>query len=145
MDLEARERLLRSAGLKILDMAWSGPVPEPSNAWKLIIAGGVTPSAAVQALDGNRHLDEVETKWESIAEDCGLFGGRGEFLIHLAGVGAAMHPWACVQRNSGLSLAHHLAPHAGEPEFVAMSIDGRVVCGVTTEEYDVWVVCKGFT
>jgi hypothetical protein len=90
-------------------------------------------------------VDEVETKWESIAEDCGLFGSRREFLIHVAGVGAAKHPWACVQRNSGLSLAHHLAPDAGGPEFVAMSIDGRMVCGVTTEEYDVWIVCKGFT
>lgn len=28
--------------------------------------------------------------------------------------------------------------------FLAMSLDGRSVCGVTTEEYAVWVVARSF-
>jgi hypothetical protein len=39
-----------------------------------------------------------------------------------------------------MRMANELALVTGEPEFVAMSMDGRVVCGVTTEEYDAWIV-----
>ncbi|WP_406359434.1 hypothetical protein OH782_00125 [Streptomyces sp. NBC_01544] len=145
MDLESRERLLQSAGLTVLDPTWSGDVPGPMEAWRLIIGGEVTPSAVVHFRDGNEHLDEVESRWESIAERNGLFDSRDEFFISVAGVGSVNHPWARVRRNPGLSLAHILAPSVGEPEFVAMSIDGRVVCGVTTEEYDVWIVFRDFT
>jgi hypothetical protein len=145
MDLESRKRLLQSAGLTVLDAAWSGQMPQPMEAWRLIIGGEVTPSAVVHFLDNNEHLDEVESQWESIAENGGLFDSRGEFLISVAGVGSVNHPWARVRRNVGLSLARSLAPSVGEPEFVAMSIDGRVVCGVTTEEYGVWIVFRDFT
>jgi|SRR6185437_705241 len=140
MDLESRSLLLESAGLSVLDAAWSGAVPVPMKAWHLIVDGGVTPTATVRILDDNGHLREVESKWEMIAESAGLFDPRDEFLISVAGAGAANAPWARVRRSSQLTLAYRLASSPGEPEFVAMSLDGRIVCGVTTEEYDVWIV-----
>jgi hypothetical protein len=39
-----------------------------------------------------------------------------------------------------MRLAQRLGSVEGEPEFVAMSLDGRVSCGVTTEEYEVWIL-----
>ncbi|MFG3282548.1 hypothetical protein [Streptomyces sp. NPDC048111] len=68
MDIESREQLLQSAGLTVLDAAWSGEAPEPMEAWRLIIGGEVTPSAIVGFLDGCAHLDEVQSQWESFAE-----------------------------------------------------------------------------
>lgn len=138
MNLEDRERLLREAGLSVLDRAWTGKVPAPRVAWHLIIRGNVAPSVRIAA--SNAHLDEVESEWERIAESTALFGVDGEFLISVSGVGSLDAPWALVRREPRMRLAHLLAPYPGEPEFVAMSVDGRSVCGVTTEEHDVWIV-----
>lgn len=142
MDLEARRLLLESAGLTVLDSAWSGQAPVPIEAWRPIISGAATPTARVRVQEDGRHLPEVQKKWEEIAGNSALFGEQGEFLISVAGEGAAMAPWARVRRTPKMTLARQLAPADGEPEFVTMSIDGRVVCGVTTEEYDVWIVAE---
>ncbi|GAA1287767.1 hypothetical protein Psi02_70330 [Planotetraspora silvatica] len=113
-------------------------------AWRLIIGGEVTPTAMVPTLDGIDQWDEVEAVWDSVARDSGIFGGRNEFLISVAGPGAADAPWAHVRRDSRPKLAHHSFSPVGEPEFVTTSLDGRCVCGVTTEEYAVWVVARSF-
>jgi hypothetical protein len=140
MNLEDRERLLREAGLSVLDGAWTGKVPNPWAAWRLIIGGDVIPAARITDGEDHAHLHEVESEWERIAESAALFGGGGEFLISVSGVGSVDAPWALVRREPRMRLAHVLAPYPGEPEFVAMSVDGRSVCGVTTEEHDVWIV-----
>jgi hypothetical protein len=140
MNLEDRERLLREAGLSVLDGAWTGEVPSPWAAWRLIIGGDVVPDVRIADVEDDAHLDGVESAWERIAESAVLFGGDGEFLISVSGVGSVDAPWALVRRGPRMRLAHVLAPYPGEPEFVAMSVDGRRVCGVTTEEYDVWIV-----
>ncbi|MFI5793428.1 hypothetical protein [Streptomyces sp. NPDC051677] len=142
VDLEARRLLLESAGLSILDPAWSGQAPTPMAAWLPIISGSATPTARVRIQEEGRHLPEVEGKWRDIAESSALFGERGEFLISVAGKGAATAPWALVRRTPEMALAQRIASVGGEPEFVAMSVDGRVVCGVTPEEYDVWIVAE---
>ena len=142
MDLEARRLQLESAGLTVLQSAWSGPAPTPMEAWRVIIGGAAKPTARVRVQDDGRHLREVQEKWEEIAEISGLFGEHGEFLLSVAGVGSVAAPWAHVQRTPNMTLAEQLAPAKGEPEFVAMSEDGRVVCGITTEEYDVWIVAE---
>ena len=49
-------------------------------------------------------------------------------------------PWALVRPNPPLALAYRLGPVYGEPEFVAMDVQGRNVCGVTSEKYDIWIV-----
>lgn len=142
MDLEARRLRLESAGLVVLDEAWSGAGPAPMRAWRPIISGGATPAARVRILEANRHLSEVQDQWEGIAEGLGLFGDKDEFLISVAGVGAANAPWAYVRRAGPLSLAQRIGSVEGGPEFVAMSLSGHVVCGVTTEEYEVWIVTE---
>jgi hypothetical protein len=137
--LEDRERLLREAGLSVPDGAWTGDVPSPWAAWRLIIRGDAVPAARIAYGNDHAHLDEVESEWERIAESTALFGGDGEFLISVSG-GSLDAPWALVRREPRMRLAHVLALYPGDPEFVAMSVDGRSVCGVTTEEYDVWIV-----
>jgi len=137
VDLEARKQVLEKAGLVVLDEAWVGPVPEPMTAWRPIISGAAIPTATVRILKEGRHLPEVQAKWEEIAEESGLFGDHGEFLMSVGGMAAA--PWARVRRTLHMHLAHRLGPKEG-PEFAAMAMAGSVVCGVTTEEYDVWIL-----
>lgn len=134
--------LLESAGLMVLDSAWSGQVPAPMKAWRPIVSGAATPAARVRIQEGGRHLPEVQEKWEEIAENSALFGERGEFLISVAGEGAVTAPWAYVRRTPKMALAQRLSPTKGESEFVAMSVDGRIVCGVATEEYEVWIMAE---
>jgi hypothetical protein len=77
-----------------------------------------------------------------VARDSVLFGKRGEFLISVAGEDAVTAPWAHVRRTPKMVLAQRLALTKGKPEYVAMSLDGHIVCGVTTEEYEVWKSCE---
>jgi len=134
--------MLESAGLAVLDSAWSGQAPLPMEAWRPVIGGAATPTARVSIQKERRHLSEVQEKWEEIAGASALFGERGEFLVSVAGEGADTAPWALVRRTSKMTLAQRLGLIEGEPEFVAISVDGRVVCGVTTEEYEVWIVAE---
>jgi hypothetical protein len=140
MDLERRGSLLKTAGLTVLDEAWSGEAPDPMRAWRPVISGGATPAVRVRIADGNEYLPEVQDHWENVAEQVGIFGDDGDFLISVAGAGAAKAAWARVRRASAMRLAQYLGSVEGEPEFVTMSMDGRVVCGVTSEEYEVWIV-----
>lgn len=93
-------------------------------------------------LESGLHLPEVQEKWEEIAVGSALFGEHGEFLISVAGEGAAAAPWAHVRSTPKMNLAQRLALPEGVPEFVAMSVNGHVVCGVTAEEYEVWIILK---
>lgn len=88
----------------------------------------------------DEYVPEVDRCWESVAEKLGVFGPGGDFLLSVGIDGMGALPWAHVRRGRNLSLARHLADNPGDPEFVTMSVDGRVVCGVTSEEYDVWIV-----
>ena len=145
MDLDSRADALRSAGLSVLDVAWYGKVPSPMAAWQLVIAGRVVPTAVVGRGVGEEFLEEIDVRWAETSESLGLFGEHGDFLISISGAGAASAPWALVRRNPGMCLSGHLGSATGEPEFVTMSMDGRGVCGVTTEEYEVWIVSAAFT
>ncbi|MFC5907925.1 hypothetical protein [Streptacidiphilus monticola] len=140
MDLQARRTLLESSGLDVVDEAWSGSVPEPMAAWRPIISGDATPAARIPIQGPPGHLSEVQARWEQIASESGLFDAEGEFLVSVAGEGTANAPWALVRRMPEMVMAQKLGVVQGEPEFVAMSTSGHVVCGVTTEEYEVWIL-----
>lgn len=140
MDLDSRTRQLEAAGLTVVDSSWAGPAPSPMAAWKLLIGARVVPRVTVRIAENGEHLREVESEWEALASDAGILGNPDGFLISVAGVGAATAPWALVKGASPLQLARELAPTHGSPEFVTMDLGGRNVCGVTSEEYDIWIV-----
>lgn len=134
--------MLESAGLTVLDPAWTGAGPTPMDAWRSVASGNAVPNARVPISDTADHLDAVEERWESICEQFAIFGETADFLISVAGEGATEAPWAWVRRESRMRPAHVLGPIEGEPEFVAMSTGGSAICGVTTEEYEVWIVAS---
>ncbi|MEV4602968.1 hypothetical protein AB0K15_36920 [Amycolatopsis sp. NPDC049253] len=135
-----RTELLRKSGLAVLDTNYSAGGSRPSDVWRLAASGSTVPAATVEVLPDFGYLEEVDRQWQFLAEERGLFGEDGEFLISVAGERVGRLPWARVRRLGRMALAHHLVAYPGEPEFVAMSRDARVMCGVTTEEYDIWIV-----
>lgn len=142
LDLEIRRRMLESAGLTVLDPAWTGVGLSPMDAWRPVISGNAVPNARLPVTEAGDHLDAVEERWEGLCEQFAIFGESSDFLISVAGEGATEAPWARVRPAGRMRLAHVLGPVEGEPEFVAMSIDGTAVCAVTTEEYEVWIVAS---
>ena len=142
MDLDARRLLLQEAGLDVVDQAWSGALPGPMSAWKRVIGGDVRPTGVVRTSDRVDFRSDVESKWERLARRAGILGGSGGFLISIAGVGAVEAPWALVRETAQLDLAGKLSVGRESPEFVAMSLDGESVCGVTGEEDEIWIVLR---
>lgn len=132
--------MLRASGLMVLEASSSFVGPAPMDAWRIIIGGNTVPTVRVATDSEFDYLSDVDRSWESVAEELGIFGNDGEFLISVAGSPIGRLPWARVRPDQDRSLARHLVSNPGEPEFVAMSVDARVICGVTTEEYEIWVV-----
>lgn len=145
VDLDERRQLLESAGLTVLDDAWSSPAPAPMEAWRPIISGAATPAATVQRDETGEYLATADRQWESLSAFVGVIGPDGDFLISVAGEGASTAPWAHVRHTGVISLSSRLGQVPGEPEFVTMAVDGTAVCGVTTEEYEVWIVTASLT
>ncbi|WP_158684434.1 hypothetical protein [Amycolatopsis orientalis] len=138
---ERRTALLRDAGFVVVAANYSFNGPSPEAAWRPVISGDAVPTVRVSHESASAdHEREVDRSWESVAEEFGVFGEGGDFLISVAGEGMGSLPWAHVRRGRNLSPARHLVDYPGEPEFVTMSMDGRAVCGVTTEEYDIWII-----
>lgn len=140
MDLEERRQLLLAAGLEVVADAWTASDVAPMDAWRPVITGLIEPDVRVRIEESGDHLTEVDRQWERLADGAGVFGPDGECLISVAGGGAGVAPWARVRRSSAMSPARVLGAVPGEPEFVALSVDGRVVCGATTEECEVWLI-----
>jgi hypothetical protein len=141
--LDEREAVLRDAGLEVVGTTPDAGGLEPAAAWRQVIGVSVSPSVVVDD-EQEDYLDEVDRRWRGLAEEHGVLAADGSFLVSVAGVGAFGLPWSVV-RLTPVSRLSALVSNPGEPEFVTASPDGRVVCGVTTEEDGVWLVVRPAT
>lgn len=139
--LMATDDRLLAAGFQVIQgTVGSESLLSHAEAWRLIASSSVVPAVKI-AYSGRSSVGAVEDAWREKAFDSGLVGTSGTFLLCLAGLGGATSSWVRV-RLSGRGLDfRNLGPNVGEPEFVAMSDDGRVLIGVTAEEYDRWIIC----
>ncbi|GGZ30814.1 hypothetical protein [Streptomyces poonensis] len=137
MSEPAVTELLGRCGLEVLDEPPAGPLPAPRRAVGITI-GGTEPAAKVP-LAGPALSARVDAAWLQLARDQHIVDTDGRFLITTTMDG----PWIPVRLQGDVRMAEHLvgrgAP-SGHAEFVTMARDGSVMCGVTTEEYDVWLV-----
>ncbi|MEU8388192.1 hypothetical protein [Micromonospora sp. NPDC048842] len=85
-------------------------------------------------------MEQVERRWRRLVHERGLTSDDGTLLISLTGQ-RDDRGWVAVRMPDEPLALDALGPNPGEPEFVAMSLAGDVVCGVTAEEYELWVVC----
>jgi len=137
-----RERLqrLRDAGLVVVEAEWSMTAPvSVRQAWMKISGGHVKPTSTVSRSTRDWWI-QLGREWDITTTDCQLRGPLDRFLIATSGVGSSNLPWTLVSGGSGEGLVRSLSGDPNEPEFVCMALDGHVVCGVTSEEYDYWIV-----
>ncbi|SDO37704.1 hypothetical protein SAMN04487981_110164 [Streptomyces sp. cf386] len=137
MSEPASTELLGRCGLEVLDGLPSDSLPTPRRAVGITI-GGTEPAAKVP-LAGPTLSARVDSAWFQLAREHQVVDAEGRFLITTTMEG----PWVPVRIHGALHMAEHLVGRNAPPghaEFVTMALDGSVMCGVTTEEYDVWLV-----
>ncbi|MGK5640285.1 hypothetical protein ACSNOK_18510 [Streptomyces sp. URMC 126] len=117
-------------------------MPAPWEVWAAVVSVTAEPKAKV-AHGATDALREVDRQWYRCASAASVFTAKGAFLVHVAGTGSLDVGWTPVRWSEGAGPTAHLQ-YDGDPEFVALSEDGRHACAVTTEEYDYWVVDHHF-
>lgn len=134
----ARARIERS-GLETLGEVASAALVDTGLAWRLI--AGLEATVRVPIRSGGQELAQrVDAAWLEQARTHGVIDADGTFLI----AAGYEKPWLKVRWTDRTRLAANLTsdanPRPGEGEFVTLAEDGSVLCGVTAEEYDVWII-----
>ncbi|GHG66137.1 hypothetical protein [Streptomyces griseocarneus] len=139
---EYQLRLISASGLTALKTHHAEGVLTVEQAWMLVASMETVPAATVRNAIPDA-LSEVDRQWLTHASNGPLFAADGTFLISIAGKGSWGAGWTLVKWSSDSELASNLQD-GGDPEFVALSVDGRFLCAATTEEYDHWIVTHHF-
>jgi len=134
-----RDEILIRAGLTVIRDGSPLPAVSPLDAWSKIIGVAVVPEFVVRN-EGPDHLVNIDQCWHQISKREGVLGDDCSFWIHVAGAGALQQEWRKVRISGKLEVARSLGPKPGEPEFLTLSANGQVLCGVTTEEDGIWIV-----
>ncbi|MFF4870263.1 hypothetical protein [Streptomyces sp. NPDC000961] len=132
---------MATTGLTISDDPAPEQVPSVLEAMKSVANWEVRPTVEVP-LSHPEALREVDRQWYAQAAQNGLFDDGKCFLLSISGPGSSAFGWAVVTWTPGAELAPRLARAEEGLDFVAMSVDGRVVCAVTEEEYEYWIVVQ---
>ena len=138
----ALTELLERAGLQVVGHGRVADARPAAAAWRPVIAGNTEPTLAVPD-DHPDLVAELNRQWHRLAVEHGVINRDGEFLISVANQGCTCCErghWTRVRLADHWDLAGPLGPKPGQPEFVAMSLDGESVLGATSEEYAVWFV-----
>lgn len=139
MDADERAALLASAGLSVIAPVWSGAVVEKFQAWRAIIVFDAQPVLKVTDVGGGYQWQQALTFWRAEAAAAGLFSSDGRFLISLADEGNEL-PWCLVRLGDEVGAMEMLMWRSPScDEFVAMSVDGKVVSGIGVEEDGLWI------
>lgn len=129
---------LRAAGLEVLESPYAAPgIPSCMAAWRPVISALAQPTCRI-AHDEEDAPARVEREWRRLLVEHRVVTDDGRLLVSLSGRGG---DWALVRLPHEPVRLGELGPDPGQPEFVAMSVAGDAVCGVTAEEYDMWVIC----
>jgi hypothetical protein len=125
--------VLVGAGLVVLGRVED--VTSPQEVWSAVARLSVQATAEIAGDD----LDSIDQQWLSLAEQNGVIGPDGTFLVSLGGMGDIA--WVHVKRDGVVALARSIARTGRDPEFVAMNTASNFVCAVTSEEYEAWIIC----
>lgn len=134
---------ITNTGLAVVDFPLPEGAPTVLQAWQSLINVEVEPVIKIdqEIPDAQERVDHA---WFSRASENSLFAAGGEFFISVGGAGSLELGWVCVRWLKGVQMASRLMQGDGNLEFLGMSVSGRYVCGVTTEESDYWVAEKWF-
>lgn len=141
MVVDVPTRRIKAAGFDVIDAQYQlEGLPSEMAAWKPVISSLARPDHVVPYSEDDA-LTKVEGHWQRLARQNHVVGPDNTLLVSLTRRRADSGGWVRVALPAGRVDLDKLGPNPGEPEFVAMSMDGSAVCGVTAEEYELWIVC----
>ncbi|MFI8910928.1 hypothetical protein ACIGW4_04820 [Streptomyces sp. NPDC053513] len=136
-------RKLEACGLQVLDLDRSPLLPEVRRAHIAWAGYEVKPTATV-SLARPGVATELDRQWNSLTASVRLMTEAGEFCMPWPGRGLFEIGWIRVKDLVGVDLPSRLLAGAGLTEFLAVSVDGRIMCAVSDEEYDKWIIVHRF-
>ncbi|WNO76344.1 PE-PGRS family protein [Streptomyces sp. AM8-1-1] len=132
-------QLLTRAGLEIVGDGRGDDVLPTWVAMRPVVAGNAEPTVAVRH-DRPDLVAELNAQWFRLAVECGVIGEDGDFLISASG--GAGGGWTRVRLAHSWDLAGTLGDRPGLAEFLTAATDGDAILGMTSEEYETWLVAK---
>ncbi|QKW22060.1 hypothetical protein HUT16_26005 [Kitasatospora sp. NA04385] len=136
---DPRVRLIAACGLTPLPPLPPAAPPPPLALWQRAAAFEAVPTRTVP-LDTPDPAAGTDRAWLQLARSTGLFAPDSTFLLHIGARGLGRLDWTLVRHHPGARLAALLGDHPDQPEFLALSPNGRTALAVTTEEYDIWLL-----
>ncbi|MEU8887579.1 PE-PGRS family protein [Streptomyces sp. NPDC048442] len=132
---ERADAILADAGLEYAGGWGAGQNALPIRAALRPIAAMDAVPTSVVRLDAADPFAATDAQWLQLATAHGLFDADGGFLVTLGEGG-----WFRVRLGEEWRLADVLRSQPRCPEFMTLSPDGRTLIGVTTEEYEIWLI-----
>ncbi|MET7734297.1 hypothetical protein ABZT02_23430 [Streptomyces sp. NPDC005402] len=129
---------LQASGLEVIEITGNQSPPSVDQAWMTIANFEVRPTASTP-LEGEGVASRLNSLWLRNARLSGVISEDGSFLITIVSTGSHEIGWVCVRWMPEFDVTR-LIDDQGKVEFIARSISGHHVCGVTAEEYEYWIV-----
>ncbi|WP_330237865.1 hypothetical protein [Streptomyces sp. NBC_00525] len=135
------QRTLEACGLLAIRTEAPCPVPAVLTAIHAVTGIEVKPTATI----AESHADvmaELDRQWLANTSKLPLVSGAGKLLIVPPGPGGSAAGWVLVKDSVRTGLPSRVAGATGSPELLALSVDGRYLCAVTSEEDEFWIVTR---
>ncbi|MFH8625754.1 hypothetical protein ACH4A8_28360 [Streptomyces vietnamensis] len=133
------QQRLEGCGLQVLGPDTSPALPDVRKAHQAFAGYEVVPAVAVSDARPDA-VEELDRQWDSLTASARLMTQNGEFCMPMPKTG-----WVRVKDPVGVNLPSRMMTGAGKTDFLAVSVDGRVLCAVSQEEYDKWIIVHHFT
>ncbi|MCM2413119.1 hypothetical protein [Streptomyces sp. RKAG290] len=135
------QHTLEACGLLPIGTEAPCPVPAVLTAIHAVTGVEVKPSATIPESRADV-MAELDRQWLAETTRLPLVSGAGELLIVPPGRGGSAVGWVLVKDSVGTGLPSRVAGATGSPEFLALSVDGRHLCAVTSEDDELWIVTR---
>ncbi|MFE3857333.1 hypothetical protein ACFXPN_40130 [Streptomyces griseorubiginosus] len=129
---------LQASGLEVIEISDNQQFPSVDQAWMAIANFEVRPVASTP-LEGEDTTSRLNSLWLQNARLSEVISEDGSFLITIVSTGSHEIGWVRVRWTPEFDVSR-LIDDQGKVEFVARSISGHHICGVTAEEYEYWIV-----
>ncbi|MGA5217716.1 hypothetical protein ACPCAE_16850 [Streptomyces cinereoruber] len=110
----------------------------------LIVYGGNNQPTLIVPRRGPSAGDQVDALWHQEAERLEIFDRDREFLLFATYPGTLARGWIRVKDSNGTRTPSRIAAATGHSDFIAVSLDGKSLCAVSYEEYEIWIVTHSF-
>ncbi|MFD5679016.1 hypothetical protein [Streptomyces bacillaris] len=135
---------LQACGLECTAAEVPPSAPSVAKAIQLVAGMEVEPTSSIDATDQGAQ-EELDRQWHEKAGPVLTAPGAGEFFILAPGSGGADIGWIAVRDTTGSGLPSRVSAVTGSHEFVALSADGRILCAVSEEEDEYWIIVRSLS